>query len=241
MSEYPFRAIPAAAFVLFCVSLLTMGNALGGSQKQEAQALVDNSRTTLRTILANEDMVWLRENIGRAKGVIIFPQVLRGGFIFGGSGGSGVLLARKDGTNSWSDPAFYTIGAVTFGLQIGAEASQVLMLVMTQNGVDSLLTSQANLGAGLSIAAGPVGAGARAATADIVQYNLSRGAFGGVTMDGAVIKVRNGLNSAYYGGDVRPTDILITREARNAAASELVKSVTEAAARSGTDSANTSE
>jgi len=226
------RLHPAAVIASILFVLLFSGGALAESQKQEAQALVDNSRTTLGTVLANEDMTWLRENIGRAEGVIIFPQVIKGGFIFGGSGGSGVLLARNEADNEWSDPAFYTIGAVTFGLQIGAEASQVIMLVMTKKGLDSLLTSQANLGAGLSIAAGPVGAGAKAATADIVQYNLSKGAFGGVTLDGAVIKVRNGLNSAYYGSDVRPTDILITREARNAAARDLVKSVAEAAARS---------
>ncbi|MEA3413239.1 MAG: lipid-binding SYLF domain-containing protein [Pseudomonadota bacterium] len=233
------RPVAVIASILFV--LLFSGGALAESQKQEAQALVDNSRTTLGTVLANEDMTWLRENIGRAEGVIIFPQVIKGGFIFGGSGGSGVLLARNDSDNEWSDPAFYTIGAVTFGLQIGAEASQVLMLVMTEKGLDSLLTSQANLGAGISIAAGPVGAGAKAATADIVQYNLSKGAFGGVTLDGAVIKVRNGLNSAYYGGDVRPTDILITREARNAAARDLVKSVTEAAARSSSEPAKASK
>ncbi|MCG6867854.1 MAG: lipid-binding SYLF domain-containing protein [Gammaproteobacteria bacterium] len=222
----PLAAITSFLFVL----LLAAGGAQAGSQEQEAQDLIDNSRTTLETVLANEDMTWLRENIGRARGVIIFPHVIKGGFIFGGSGGSGVMLARKDDSNDWSDPAFYTIGAVTFGLQIGADASQVLMLVMTERGLASLLTSQANLGTGLSIAAGPVGAGAKAATADIVQYNLSKGAFGGVTLDGAVIKVRNGLNSAFYGSDVRPTDILITREARNATASDLVKSVTDAAA-----------
>ncbi|HHB11923.1 MAG TPA: hypothetical protein ENK62_01830 [Chromatiales bacterium] len=216
----PTPLLRAAFFGLLL--LLPLG--ASANAKQKAEALVDNARTTFVTVATHPDMTWLRANLHRAKGVMIFPQVLKGGFIVGGSGGSGVLVAR-DPKQGWSSPAFYTIGTASVGLQIGAQAAQVVMLVMTQKGIDALLTTKVNLGAGVSVAAGPVGVGAKAATADLVQYSLTKGAFGGVSLDGAVIKVREDYNAAYYGKPVSPVDILIKRTVRNPQATPLIRAI----------------
>lgn len=210
--------VPLMALILLLPVASTAGD------RQEAEALVEQARITFTRVATDEQMTWLRENLHRVKGLLIFPQILKGGFIVGASGGSGVLIA-KDPEKGWSDPAFYTIGAASIGLQAGAQAAQVVMMVMTQRGLDSLLTSQLNLGAGVSITAGPVGAGAKAATADIIQYALTKGAFGGVSLDGAVIKVREKLNEAYYGRPATPADILVKRRVHNPHARTLIDAV----------------
>jgi lipid-binding SYLF domain-containing protein len=92
----------------------------------------------------------------------VAPSIIKGGFIWGGSGGTGVFLVRNEKTGNWSEPAFYTIGSVTFGLQIGGEASEVVILAMSEKAVDSLLSSSFKLGGDASIALGPIGAGAKA-------------------------------------------------------------------------------
>ena len=145
--------------------------------------------------------------------------MLKGGFVVGGSGGSGVLVAN-DGTD-WSYPAFYTMGAVSIGLQIGAESSQIMLLVMTEKGMDSMLSNSFKLGADATIAVGPVGSGAKAATADILSFSLSKGAYTGVSLEGAVITSRDSWNETYYGKPVRPKDIFIQKSVTNPGAEEL--------------------
>lgn len=100
----------------------------------------------------------------KAKGVFIAPQVLKGAFVVGASGGSGVLVVRDEKTGGWNGPAFYTIGGVSFGPQIGGQASEVVLLVMTERRVSSLLSNSLKLGADVGIAAGPVG--------EVLQYRL---------------------------------------------------------------------
>src|SRR4029077_1477099 len=173
------------------------------------------------------EMDGLRDLIRRAKGVFIAPQVLRGAFIFGVSGGSGVFFARGEQPGQWNGPAFYTIGEVSFGFQAGADASEVALLAMTERGVNALLSPSLKLGADASVAAGPVGVGVRAATAnisaDIVSFSRSKGLYGGVSVDGAVVATRGALNAAYYGKDVSTQDILIRGTASNPQAAPLVE------------------
>ena len=132
-------------------------------------------------------MTWFRNNISRAKAIIIFPRVIRAGFIFGGSGRSGTMLHHDEKTGEWSYPAFFTIGSGSFGFWAGVNAAEVVLMVMTQRGVDSLLSARFRLGANASIAAGPVGAGASAATADVLSFSRSRGLSGGLSVEGSVI------------------------------------------------------
>ena len=101
---------------------------------------MDRARVTFSEFMRDSNYVWLHQSLDNAKGVLIFPQVIKGGFVFGASGGTGVFLVRDEKTTNWSEPAFYTLGSVTFGLQIGGEAAEVIMLAMTQKAVDSLLS-----------------------------------------------------------------------------------------------------
>jgi lipid-binding SYLF domain-containing protein len=217
----------AAAFALTPLS------AARGDDALDARHLVERSKLTLDTFMSRHDLQSLKNLMKRAKGIFIAPQVLKGAFIFGASGGSGVLLARDPKTGQWNGPAFYTIGEASFGLQFGGEAAEIVLVAMTERGVTALLSHSVKLGGDVGVAAGPVGVGVDAATAnlsaDIVSYSLSKGLYGGVSIEGAVVGVRNDWNEAYYGKRVTPTDILIRKDAKNDHAAKLVEAVSKAA------------
>ena len=202
----------------------------------DAKKLVEESKLTFDTFVGAKEMGGLRDLLPKAKGVFISPQMWEGAFVFGVSGGSGVLLARDPGAGSWNGPAFYSIGEVSFGLQAGGKASQVVMLAMTERGVNALLSPSVKLGADVGVAAGPVGAGASAATAnvsaDILTFALSKGLYAGVSLEGAVVAVRNEWNGAYYKKPgVTPTDILIRKDVSNPESAKLISVVSKAAGR----------
>ena len=205
--------------------LIATKPAVAGDDAADAKKVVDDALKTLENFVADPEMKWFRHHMKQAQALFIAPEVLKAGFIFGGSGGTGVLLARDKSTGAWSEPAFYTLGSVSFGLQIGAEASEVALMVMTQKGLDSMLATSAKLGADMTVAAGPVGAGAKAATSDILSFSRSKGVYGGLNLEGSVMKVRESLNEAYYGKPVSPVDILITRNVSNPDAAPLVEAV----------------
>lgn len=183
--------------------------------------LVLNSEAVFKSFMADTDMEWFRDNVGKAKGIFIVPRMLRGGFIFGGSGGSGALLAQNRETGKWSDPAFYTMGSVSFGLQIGADSTEIILLVMSDKGMDSMLSKEFKLGGDVTLAAGPIGRSAKAQTADILAYGRSKGAFAGLAIDGAVIAPRYEWNNTYYGKEVTLVDILINQTVTNPKAENL--------------------
>jgi lipid-binding SYLF domain-containing protein len=199
----------------------------------EAKELVQKARLTIEKFATDPAMTGFRDAVKRAKGVFISPQVLRGAFIIGVSGGSGVLLARQEKENQWGGPAFYTVGEASFGLQAGGDAQQVVLLAMTERGVTKLLSATTKLGTDASVAAGPVGAGVTAETAglsaDIISFALGKGVFLGVSLEGAVVGVREALNKAYYGKEVNPTDILIRRSVKNPQAAQLIGAVAKVA------------
>ena len=209
-------AVFRATLIAVCV-LASVGVA-GVSELQE---LVSDARSAVVDFTSDPAMDWFRDHVKNAKGVLIIPRLLKGGFIFGGSGGSGVLLARDPDTGAWSDPAFYTLGSVIVGPQIGGEAAQVMLLIMTQRGLDSMMASSVKLGADVEVAAGPVGAGTKAVLADIVAYSRTKGFFGGATVEGAWVGEREGWNQEYYGSPVRPIEILLDRKVANPQADGL--------------------
>ena len=136
---------------------------------------------------------------------------------------------RDEKTGKWSEPVFYTMGSVTFGLQIGGEKAEVIMLVNTVKGIESLYSTSVKLGAGSSIAAGPVGGGAGAKAnlnADFLSFARTKGAYVGLSLEGSVISIRDSWNKAYYGEEVRPVDILVTKKVSNKH-SEALQSVLE--------------
>ncbi len=201
--------------------------------RQEATQLVEKARFTLDSFMQDKNMGAFRDLIGQAHGVLIVPQLLKGAFIISASGGNGVLLVRDNKTGQWSEPAFYTIGGASFGLQIGGEASEVILLAMTDRGVTSFLGNSLKLGGDAGVAAGPVGIGAAAATAnlsaDILSFSRSKGLYGGVSLDGAVVAPRASLNNTYYDKNVSPTDILVRHDVTNAQALSLIEDVTKSA------------
>jgi SH3 domain-containing YSC84-like protein 1 len=198
-----------------------------------AQELVSKARLAFQSVAKDPNMAWLHDHVRDARGVFIVPQLLKAAFFVGGSGGSGVLLVRDEAGGEWSEPAFYTLGGASFGLQFGAEASEVVLLIMTKRGVESMLSSSIKLGGDVSVAVGPVGGGVQGATAnlsaDLLSFSRSKGAFVGVSLDGAVVATRNDWNSAYYGKDVRVPDILISRTVHNNHSDELRGTVSKVA------------
>ena len=189
----------------------------------EQQQLVDKARLTIERFRADPSLkeaiqAWSPET----KALFIVPQFTRGAFIFGGAGGSGVLLVR-DEKKGWSEPAFYTIGSASFGLQIGADVSEIVMVVRTKKGLEEFYSNDVKLGVETSMAVGPVGEGisAQGIAADIISYASKKGAFAGMMLDGAAVSVSDGSNEAYYRKPVRPVDILVKHSVSNPASAPL--------------------
>ncbi len=226
MEKTRVRALTQA--LIMGIALLA-SKATWSDEVAKAQEIVDKAKISFKNFADDPNMGWFRTHIKDSKGVFIVPLLLKAGFIFGGSGGSGVMLSRETSSGKWSNPAFYTMGSATFGLQIGGEAAEVVLLVMTQRGMDAMLSTKFQLGADVSVAAGPVGAGAQAATTDILAFSRTKGVFGGVTVEGAVIVIRNSWNHAYYGKEASPLDILVRRNVHNKHAAALVSTVTKTA------------
>jgi lipid-binding SYLF domain-containing protein len=192
-----------------------------GQSPEEQQAMVDKAEGVLKNFAADPDLPWIRENAQKSYGMLILPNLVKGGFIFGGSGGSGVMMARDDDQADWSPPAFYTMASVTFGLQIGGEVSEIILLAVTKKGRDAFLTNEFKLGADVSVAAGPTGVGAKGQTADIFAFSRTKGLFAGLNLEGAVIAPRDSWNEAYYGATVAPSEILLKRTVSNDGAENL--------------------
>ena len=171
------------------------------------QGLVDGARSTIEAFSGDHQLTWVRDNMKDAKAVLIIPEQVKGGLMIGGSGGSGVALARTaDGT--WSYPAFFTMGSITFGFQAGGQVSEIVLMAMTPKGADALKGDSFKLGGDVSVAAGPVGAGAKGQLADVVAFSRAKGLYGGLNVEGAMIKSRAEWNHTYYGKTVSMAEIL---------------------------------
>ncbi len=193
------------------------------------QILVDQARIIFQSFMIDKNMAWFREHMHQAKGFLIIPELLKGGWFVGGSGGRGVLVVKDEKTGDWSQPAFYTIGSVTLGIQFGGEKSEIIMVVFTRKGLESLYSSSFKFGGDVSIAAGPVGGGAKAdVMADFISFVRSKGAFAGISMEGAILKANYDWNQAYYGKAARPSEIIVQKSVSNPGSAELRNSIREA-------------
>jgi lipid-binding SYLF domain-containing protein len=190
------------------------------------EELVLKAQWTVEEMAKNQEFgQYVRKFMKNAKGVLIVPNMVKGAFIFGGEGGSGVLLV-KGANGAWSYPAFYTLGGVSWGLQIGGSASQIMMLLMTDSGVNALMEDKKlKFGADLGVAMGPVGGGAEAAatlgSADVLVWSLSKGAYLGISLEGSIVEPREGLNKDYYGAEVTTRPIVMEGKHRNPQADPL--------------------
>ncbi len=220
------KRIAAAGFVVLASLGLLASPAHAQSDQQK---LVNDASKTLSNFLRDPDMTWLQNNIGRAKAVLIAPAIAKAGFIFGGSGGRGVLVAHEAPAGKWGGPAFYTLATASVGFQAGVSVSENVTLVMTEKGFNSLLANSVKLGGDASVAAGPVGAGAKSdVVADLVTFSRAKGVYGGLNLDGTVVAPSNDWNDAYYHKSVLPPDILIRQSVHNKQADALLAQVTKA-------------
>ena len=196
------------AFCALGLMLITASPALAQSSKKDKR-MRDAERHANAAARVFEQIMDVRDNripkelIDKAEAIAVFPGVIKAAFIIGGRGGQGVISRRVPG--GWSAPAFYNIGGGSVGLQIGAQKTDYVMLIMNADGLKGLMEDKFELGGEMSVAAGPVGREAAASTnltldAGILSYSRSKGLFAGVALKGAVINPDNNLNEAAYEG-----------------------------------------
>jgi lipid-binding SYLF domain-containing protein len=224
------RSIAHSVRVVVLSSLAMCFVAPASAQTTNPQKLVADAQTTLNNFLRDPAQTWIHDNIGRARALLIVPQIVKVGFIFGGSGGQGVLVARNG--NAWVGPAFYDLATASVGFQAGVEVSEAVIVVMTDKGLNSLMGTTFKVGGDASIAAGPVGAGAKSTvTADLVSFTRSKGIYGGVNLDGTVVHANTKWNGEFFGTakEVLPPDILIRKTYKSAKAAPLLAAVSKIA------------
>ncbi len=177
---------------------------------------MDAALKTFQGFMRDKNYEYLHANLKNVNALLIYPRVVKAGFILGGSGGTGVLVVRDANTGDWSQPAFYTIGSVSFGLQIGGEGAEVIVMVTTQKALESLFTTSVKFGGDTSVAAGPYGVGAKSnVTTAFVSFAKSKGLYAGLNLDGSAVDVREGLNNDYYGQAVTPVQIIAEKKVSN--------------------------
>ena len=204
------RLLGTAALLAFTVLAAPMARA-----QTDQQVTVDGARKVLADLRHDKAFGNARSLMRRAKAVFIVPKLIKGGFFVGGEGGDGVLMVQKHG--GWSAPGFFAIGAASFGLQAGLEQSEMIMLIMTQKGLDGVLHDNFKIGAQAGISVVTLGAGVEGAMAgvsvpDVVVWSSSSGLYGGLTVDGSVIKSEPNQDAGFYGRPVKSHDVLFGPE-----------------------------
>jgi lipid-binding SYLF domain-containing protein len=225
-----------ATAVLAMLALLQAG--CSANSPGEQQTLVDRATLTIQDMMTQTVSQDPKDLLRRAKGVMVCPRIFKAGFFFGGEGGNCVLLARA-GNGTWSYPAFYTIGSGSFGLQFGIADNQLMMLILTEHGLNAVLDSQIKLGANAGIAIATLGAGIQGSTttavgADIVAFSASRGLFGGVALEGSVMSSQTPWNQSYYGQPYGARQLIMQMQGSNPGADSLRDVLTRYGSRNAT-------
>jgi lipid-binding SYLF domain-containing protein len=220
------------------ISVLAIGllglvgtSAFAGSDREETVDRLHNSVEVLQSIMATPDKGIPDEVLNGAKCIVVVPHLLKGGFIIGAKHGRGVASCRTG--EGWSAPAFVSVGGGSWGLQIGVEGVDLVMLIMNDRGLQHLLSSKFELTGEGSVAAGPVGRHASAGTdwmlnTEVLTYSRSKGVFAGLTLEGAVIEQDNDSTRAIYGRHMMFRSILSGKAAIPASANEFIKAVSQA-------------
>jgi len=214
--------LTAVLIVALGISSTSRAQTKEDSKTKDEVQQSEKAATVFNEIMSTPDKGIPKQLFESAKCVVVFPSVLKAGFIVGGRGGRGVASC-KNGSN-WSSPAYFNLGGGSVGLQIGAESTDFVLLVMNDKGMNSLLSDQFTLGGDASVAAGPVGRQAGAETdlklnAEILSYSRSKGLFGGLELKGVVIKPDKDDMKDIYGSGVTAKEVLNgTKHATTAAA-----------------------
>ena len=201
------------------------------SNREDSVARLHSSVDVLHAIMATPDNGIPEEVLSNAKCIVVVPDLVKGGFIVGGKHGRGVATCRT--SNGWSAPAFVSVGGGSWGLQIGVENVDLVMLVMNDQGFQHLLSSKFQLSGEGSVAAGPVGRHASAGTdwkmnTEVLSYSRSKGVFAGLTLEGAVVQEDNDSTRAIYGTHVGFRTILSGKASTPNSAAEFMRAVANA-------------
>jgi lipid-binding SYLF domain-containing protein len=216
------KGISLAMIVLLLVGVWSTAASAKASGTKEVQ----NSANVLQEIMRIPEKgippVLLRD----AHAIIIIPGLIKGAFMVGGEHGTGVLLSHENGR--WSDPVFVSISAGSFGWQIGGSSTDLILVFKGEKGVEGLLKGKVTLGADASVAAGPVGRSAEAATdvmlkSGILSYSRSKGLFAGLSLEGAVLLIDNDADAAYYGKNISASEILAGNAGKKAPATKRLQ------------------
>lgn len=181
------------------------------TKKEQATDRLDNAAKVLHEVMAAPDKGIPSEVLDHAKCVAVVPHMVKGGFVLGAEGGKGVATCRT--ASGWSAPAFFTVEGGSWGLQIGVEGIDLVMIFQNDQGMEHLINSKFKIGADASAAAGPVGRHASADTdwkmnAEVLTYSRAKGAFAGLTLNGAAVKEDKDSMEAVYGADVTERSVL---------------------------------
>src|SRR5271170_590603 len=205
--------------------------AFAGSAREDSVDRLQRSVTVLNAIMSAPDKGIPEEVLNGAKCILVVPDLIKGGFVFGGKHGRGVATCRTP--EGWSAPAFVSVGGGSWGLQIGIEGVDLVMLVMNDQGMQHLLSSKFELTGEGSVAAGPVGRHTSAGTdillnTEVLTYSRSKGIFAGLTLEGAVVEQDNDSTRAIYGHHMMFRSILSGKASTPRSADAFVKAVSEA-------------
>jgi len=174
---------------------------------------VRESVTVFNEIMGAPDKAIPNSVLSKAEGIAIFPGTLKGGFVVGAQHGRGIISARLESTREWSAPGFMTLTGGSIGAQIGAQAVDVVLVVMSRRGLTNLVSNEFKVGADAGVAAGPVGREATVGTdvtmrAEILSYSRARGLFAGINLNGSSIRGDDDANQRFYGKPLKTADII---------------------------------
>jgi lipid-binding SYLF domain-containing protein len=216
------RSLLAGTAAAFLLPAAEPSIALADAKRQ---SLVDQSLDTARKVLSGKDFPDALKLMPKAKGVMIVPELVQGGFIIGAAGGRGVLMSHT-GHGDWSYPAFYGMGSGSVGLQVGGKVSQIIFIILTEKGLHAILDHKFKFGAEAGVTMVAVGAGFEGASTaalgtDIVAFANSNGLFAGASLEGSYIDADNDWNALYYGQGATGKAIVVDRRFTNPGAETI--------------------
>jgi lipid-binding SYLF domain-containing protein len=216
------RTVLTGTAAAFAAPFLT---SLPARADAKRQSLVDSCLATARKILGGPDFPDAAKVMTTARGVLIIPELVQGGFIFGAAGGRGVLMGRGS-PNNWSYPAFYGMGSGSVGLQVGGKVSEIVFIIRSEKGLQAILDHKFKVGAEAGVTMVAVGIGLEGAStaaggADIVAFANSQGLFAGASIEGSYLDADNDWNALYYGNGATAKGVVLDRRFTNPGAEPL--------------------
>jgi SH3 domain-containing YSC84-like protein 1 len=210
--------------VTILVVVVTVAETLAQSDQADR---IREATTVLSEVMAAPDKAIPSSVLGNAEAIAVFPSTIKGALLVGAQRGKGIISVRDRTKNEWSSPAFLTLTGGSFGLQVGGQAVDIVLVVTNRRGLENLLRNQFDIGGEASATAGPVGRDAAATTdiqlrAEILSYSRSRGLFAGVSLRGAAIRQDQDSNLAFYGSRFRSRDIALDGKATQPQSPEIV-------------------